>query len=138
MQFVEGSYKRDFLQMSLTTSFPVRNFDNTSTFRVHSFLPKFSKFDLHLNNAARNSENAFWSLHKCIWIVYVKLTLLRRKYLSLVVNVLTDSTKILHITKRNFFQLNFFTVVNKDCEGAVVQISTVFGTVYHAACWRIL
>ena len=32
---------------------------------------------------------------------------IRREYLSSVVNVLTNSRKILHITKRDFFQLNF-------------------------------
>ena len=32
---------------------------------------------------------------------------IRREYLSSVVNVLTNSRKILHITKRGFFQLNF-------------------------------
>ena len=32
---------------------------------------------------------------------------IRREYLSSVVNVLTNSRKILHITKWGFFQLNF-------------------------------
>ena len=32
---------------------------------------------------------------------------IRREYLSSVVNVLTNSRKILHITKRGFFQLSF-------------------------------
>ena len=36
----------------------------------------------------------------------VELSLLTKKYLSLVVNVLTDSLQILHITKRDFVQLH--------------------------------
>ena len=37
----------------------------------------------------------------------MKLSLLRREYMSLVVNVLTNSLKISHFTKRDFFKLNF-------------------------------
>ena len=40
--------------------------------------------------------------------------------------MLTDSPKILHITKRNFFQLNFFAVIVDYNKAAVVQISAVF------------
>ena len=42
----------------------------------------------------------------CIWGWCNKLSLLRRDYLSLEVNVLTNSPKIFHLTKRDFFQLN--------------------------------
>ena len=41
---------------------------------------------------------------------------------------------MLHITKRDFFQLNYIHSDNKYDEGAVVQISTVFGTIYQVAC----
>ena len=46
----------------------------------------------------------FWNT--CIWRSCNKLSLLRRQYLSSEVNVLTNSPKILHITKRHFFQLD--------------------------------
>ena len=72
------------------------------------FLIKMFKFDLNLKNAATIWEKVFCFFHNCIWIDYVKLTLLRREYLQLVVNVLTESTKILYITQRDFFQFNFF------------------------------
>ena len=36
------------------------------------------------------------------------MSLWRREFLSLAANVLTNSPKILQITKRDFFQLNFF------------------------------
>ena len=37
----------------------------------------------------------------------VKLSLLRREYLSSAVNVLTNSYKALHLTKTDFFRLNY-------------------------------
>ena len=36
-----------------------------------------------------------------------KLSLLRREYLSSAVNVLTSSYKALHLTKTDFFRLNY-------------------------------
>ena len=38
---------------------------------------------------------------------HVKLSLLRREYLSSAVNVLTNSYKALHLTKSDFFRLNY-------------------------------
>ena len=43
----------------------------------------------------------------CVRIGYVKLSLLRREYLSSAVNVLTNSYKALHLTKTDFFRLNY-------------------------------
>ena len=37
----------------------------------------------------------------------VKLSLLRREYLSSAVDVLTNSYKALHLTKTDFFRLNY-------------------------------
>ena len=37
----------------------------------------------------------------------VKLSLLRREYLSSAVNVLTNTYKALHLTKKDFLRLNF-------------------------------
>ena len=68
---------------------------------------KCSKFDLHFKNAEKNSQKGFCFLDNWIRIGCVKLSLLRRDYLSLVVNVLTNSPEILHITKRSFFHLYF-------------------------------
>ena len=52
-------------------------------------------------------QKVFIFLDNCIWIGWVKLSLLRREYLSSAVIVLTNSVKILHITKRDSFRLNF-------------------------------
>ena len=43
----------------------------------------------------------------CVRIGCVKFSLLRREYLSSAVNVLTKSYKALHLTKTDFFQLNY-------------------------------
>ena len=57
-------------------------------------------------------EEDFCYFDNCIWIGCVKLSLLRREYLSSVVNVWKHSPKIFHITKRHFFELNFFQRTN--------------------------
>ena len=40
-------------------------------------------------------------------LVVVKLSLLRGEYLSSAVNVLTNTYKALHLTKTDFFRLNY-------------------------------
>ena len=53
-------------------------------------------------------EKVFCFLDNWVCISCDKLSLLRRGYLSSTVDILTDSPKILHLTKGNFFELNFF------------------------------
>ena len=72
----------------------------------------------------------FWVY--CIWVGFVKLSLLRRGYLQPAVNVLTNSPKM------TFSNSIAFKVINKYGKGAVVQISTVFGPVYHVACQSVV
>ena len=72
-----------------------------------SFFWKFSKFNVDFENFRRNPEKAF-----CFWDNYVrsgcvKLSVLRREYLSSAVNVLTNSYKSLRLTKTDFFWLNY-------------------------------
>ena len=43
----------------------------------------------------------------CVQICCVKLSLLRREYLSSAVNVLKNSYKALRLTKTDFFRLNY-------------------------------
>ena len=71
-----------------------------------------------------------------IWNGCVKLSLLRREYLSSVVNGLTNSIKILHSTKIDFFAFNYLP--SDKGNGAVVQIATVFVAVYSVSCQRVL
>ena len=67
----------------------------------------FSKFNVDLKNQHKNREKEFCFWDNMIWIGCLKLSLLRRKYLSLAVNVLANSLKILHSTDIDFFQLNY-------------------------------
>ena len=99
--------KRDFLGIYLTTSLGVRYFRDTSAMRVIFFFWKGSKFDADMKNAQNSSENVFCFWGKSIWIGCIKLSLLRREYLSSDVAVLTNSLKTLHVTKSDFFELNF-------------------------------
>ena len=55
----------------------------------------------------KKNERCFLNLSNSISIGCVKLSLLRREYLSSAGNVLTNNPKILHTTKRDSFQLNF-------------------------------
>ena len=45
-------------------------------------------------------------------LIALKLSPLKREYLSSTANVLTNSPKIFHITKTEFFQINHFIVIN--------------------------
>ena len=49
----------------------------------------------------------FYVLDNWISIGCVKMPLLRREYLSSAINVLTNSPKMFHMTKRDFLKLNF-------------------------------
>ena len=54
-----------------------------------------------------NGEKVFSFWDNCFWIGCVNFSLLRREYLSSAVNVLTNSLKVLYITKGGFYQLNY-------------------------------
>ena len=77
---------------------------------------KFLKFNLASKNAETNWENVFSFWDNCIWIGSLKLSLLRREYFSLVVNVLRNSLENLHITKRDDFELNCFHMYQRIWE----------------------
>ena len=70
------------------------------------FLWKCSKVNIGFKNAKKIEEKVFLFWDNDIWIGCVSLSLFRREYMSSAVNVLTNSLKILHITKREFFRLN--------------------------------
>ena len=74
--------------------------------RVIFFSNFFLKFGLDSIIQAKNSEKVFFFFYNCIWIGCQYLPLLRGEYLSLAVNMLTNSPKILVFTKRAIFQLS--------------------------------
>ena len=86
--------------------FRVRNFKITKAMRAF-ILSKCLKFHLDFKNEAKISVNIFSFWDNCIWIVIVKLSLLRRGYFSLAANVLTSSPKIWHVNNRDFLQLKW-------------------------------
>ena len=68
-----------------------------------SFFSKCSKFCLNFKAAMKIWQKAFNSLHKRIWVGCKKFSLLEREYLSLAVNMLTNSSNILYLTKKDVF-----------------------------------
>ena len=102
----EVPLKQDSLDIYLTT------FSESVTSKIQnlwgsSVFSKYSKFNLNFKNAAKNSEKVFCFWDNCIWIGIVKLSLWRTRYFSSATNVLKSSPKILHVNKRDFFQLKF-------------------------------
>ena len=87
--------------------FGVRNFENAKSMMV-IFFSQYLKFKLYFKKAENKWEKGFCFSDNCIWIDIVKLSLLRTGYFSLAANVLTSSPKILHVNKRDLFQLYSF------------------------------
>ena len=63
--------------------------------------------DFSQTKKKKNWEKGFRFWDNINWIGCVKLSLLRREYLSSAVNVLTSRIKVLHRTNIDFFQLNY-------------------------------
>ena len=52
--------------------------------------------------------------------------------------MLTNRVKTLHVTKSDFFQLNYPKVIIEFGKAADVDIESVFRPVYHVACEGML
>ena len=131
---VDASSKTGLFRHLSDYVFRVPNFKNTKSF----FFSKCLKLKLHFKNAAKNSEKVFCFWDNCIWIGIVKLSLLRTGYFSSAANVLRTSPKISHVKKKTFSKSISLAVIDEYDKGAVMQISTVLGHVYHVACRRVL
>ena len=94
-----------FLYINLTTYFGVRKFKYSLAVRVVFFL-KIFKVECKFWKCKKKLANIFRLLDNCIWKCCKKFPLLRTGYLSLAVNGSTNSPKILHITQRDFINLN--------------------------------
>ena len=131
--------KRDFLNIYLTT------FSESVTSKIQnlwgsSFDSKLLKFILDFKSTEKNFKKYFCFLCNWIWIGITQFFLLRTGHFSSVANVLPSSPKILHVNRRDFFQLNFLRSdrsIQYD-KGAVIQISTVLGQVYDIASRSVL
>ena len=105
MLLFEGSSETGIFRTGIyfTTYFRFCDIRNTSAMRS-IFSWKYSKF----NQAFKNAEtNFFFFWNNCIWIGYLKFSVLKRGYLSSAINMLTNIFKTLHITMRYFLQLNW-------------------------------
>ena len=103
-----------------------------------SFYEKSLKVLVDCKNAPRNWEKVFCFWENCIWIGIVKLSLLRTWYISSAANVLTRSSEIWHVKKRDFLKLIDLAVINKYDKDVVMQISIVVRHVYRVASERVL
>ena len=75
------------------------SFEGLFFFKMLKIWSRYQKFDLDIRLFICFSDI-------CIGIGCIKLSLLTRKYLSSVVNLLTNSPKIFYITKTDFSRLN--------------------------------
>ena len=76
------------------------SYESHLSLRIIKFWCRFEKRTQKFGKIFRFSD-------KSIWIVRIESFLLRRENLPSAVNVLTKSLKTLHVTKSNFFQLNY-------------------------------
>ena len=79
-------------------------------FYTYTFFWKYSKLNIDFENTLKNREKVFTFWDNCMWMGCIKLSLLGREHLSTALIVLTNSLKLLHITKRDFLQLNCLLV----------------------------
>ena len=128
----KGPLKRDFVDIYLTTFFGIINFGNTSAMRVIFFWNCW-KLYLNFKNAEHNWEKAFLFLHNCIWIGRVNLSLLRRENLWPATKCSQKVRGFCILLRGTSSNSIAFPLINKYAKGAVVQISTVFGPIYHVA-----
>ena len=78
-----------------------------------SFVSKCSKSNLNLGNGKKNWENIFRFWDKSMWKFCNKLSLLGREYLPPTISGLTNSPKILYISKRDLSDWIDLSEINK-------------------------
>ena len=99
--------KIDFLDIYLIT-FSESVLSEIKNLWESSFYSRYSKSNLDFRNGEKNWEKVVCFWDNCIWIIgIVRVSLLRKGYLSLAANVLTSSPKTWHVNKRDFFQLKW-------------------------------
>ena len=105
--FVEASSKTRLSRHLSHYVFGIRNFENTEAMRIIFFSETF-KISATFQKCSKSRAKIVCFSDNCIWIVIVKLSLLRTGCFSLVANVLTSSPKKSHVNRRDFFENNFF------------------------------
>ena len=123
MLLVEGSSEMGHFRHLSNQVFRSLKFKNTSAMSAILFLKMFKTESKFTNSKKKKkiAENVFCFWDNFQWECCYKLSLLRTEYLLSGVNMLTNSPIILHITKRDFFNLNglwfAFTEINKYGKG---------------------
>ena len=136
--FSKRAMKQDFLDIYQAT-FSVSVISKIQSLWGSSFCSTYLKFNLDFKNAAKKYEKIFFFFwDNCIWIGRVNLSLLRRRYLSSAANVLASSPRFYMSIRQTFCNAIDLAVITDYNNGAVMQISTVFGYVYYLACRRVL
>ena len=105
MSLVEGSSERGLFRHLSNHIFRSPEGRKYISDEGHFFFKRF-KIESKFLKCKKNFENIFVFWDNYIWKCWNKLFLLRREYLLLAVNGLTNSPKILHIIQRDLFQLS--------------------------------
>ena len=103
--FVEASSKTRLSRHLSHYVFGIRNFENTKAMRIIFFSGTF-KISATFQKCSKSRAKIVCFSDNCIWIVIVKLSLLRTGYFSSAANALKSSLKIWHVYKRDVSQLN--------------------------------
>ena len=135
--FSKHPLKRDFLDISLSTSFESVT-SKIKSLRGSSFLLKCVKMNLDFKNAAKNWERFFCFWDNCMWIGIVNLSLWRTTYFSSKPMCEQAGPRYCMSIKETFSNSIDLAVLNESDQGSVMQLPTVLGHVYHVACRRVL
>ena len=136
MVLVQGSSETRLFSDLSNHNFGVCNFGNTKAMSV-IFFKKCLKFKI-ISKMEQKSEKKFFVCEIILSeLVSLNVPLLRTGYFSSAANVLTSSTKILHVNKKDFFQLDWFGSDQLLWSSAMPQISTDLWHVFHVACRRV-
>ena len=107
MLLLEGSSEAGLFRHLPNHVLRIRSFGNTKAVRV-IFFSKMFKIESRFQKCIQKLREVFCLWDNCFWIDIVKMSLFRTGYFSSAADVLTSSSKIWHVNKRDFFQLNWF------------------------------
>ena len=108
---IHDAGRRSLLSNGIFETFIEASFSESVISKIHqlwvsSFYVNSLKFNVDFKNAKKNWDNVFSFSDNIIWIDCVKLSLLRREYLSRAVIPLTNTSETSHISKRDLSQPN--------------------------------
>ena len=107
MLLVKGSSETGLFRHLSDQVFGDRNFRNTKSMGFIICL-KILKIYFRFRKCSKKLRKSFFFRDNCIWTGIVKLSLLGTGYFSSAANVLTSSSKMWHVNKRNVLKLNQF------------------------------